>query len=252
MKEALTFELSGKNAFFKRPDVNANVYFTYNHIPKVTLLGLLGAICGYGGYHEQKRDMEKNGYTEGNMFPEFYAKLRHLQISLVPHGDRSYFPKKIQVFNNSVGYASQEAGNNLIVKEQWLDRPSWTIYILNDGTESFLQLKELILASSAVYLPYLGKNDHPANILNPRVVELQPMEEVKKVDSLFQDSDVQLGGFARGEEAMYYYRERLPYALDKELNGYLFKEMICTNRQVKGVEETVNVFSVENHSIVFY
>ncbi|MED4936392.1 CRISPR-associated protein Cas5 [Heyndrickxia coagulans] len=46
---ALAFELRGRTAFFKKPDVNANIYFTYSHIHKIALLGMLGAILGLKG-----------------------------------------------------------------------------------------------------------------------------------------------------------------------------------------------------------
>ena len=48
--ETLKFTLAGQNAFFKKPDVNEYCYFTYGHIHKVALLGMLGAIAGYKGY----------------------------------------------------------------------------------------------------------------------------------------------------------------------------------------------------------
>ena len=51
--ESLCFTLSGKTAFFKKPEVNTYVYFTYGNIHKVALLGIFGAILGYGG-HTQK------------------------------------------------------------------------------------------------------------------------------------------------------------------------------------------------------
>ncbi|TCS94952.1 type I-B CRISPR-associated protein Cas5b [Hazenella coriacea] len=259
MIEALAFELSGKNAFFKKPDVNANVYFTYNHIPKVALLGLLGAIVGYGGYHEQKRHIERHGPTEENKYPEFYSKQQQLQVSIVPHGDRSYFAKKIQIFNNAVGYASGEVGNNLIVKEQWLDNPHWTIYVLDDGTDAYQALKEQMINRRTTYIPYLGKNDHPADIHHVRIASMRKQQEVKQVHSLFSVGDLELGGFQRKSksthghgEKMYYYREHLPYVLDEKLNGYVFKEMMCTNRQVKTVKNDVTVFEVEERSIIFY
>ena len=42
--KAVSFNLSGKFAHFKKPDVNSNVYFTYSHIHKVALLRVFGAI----------------------------------------------------------------------------------------------------------------------------------------------------------------------------------------------------------------
>ena len=52
--KTLKFELSGKYAMFKKPDVNA-VNLTFGQIHKVALMGLLGAIAGYNGYEQQKK-----------------------------------------------------------------------------------------------------------------------------------------------------------------------------------------------------
>ena len=61
MQKAIKFKLSGKTAFFKKPDVNEYAYFTYNNIHKIALLGMLGAVIGLGGYNQQKE----------NKYPEF-------------------------------------------------------------------------------------------------------------------------------------------------------------------------------------
>lgn len=95
--KALKFTLSGNTAFFKVPSVNSNCYFTYGNIHKPALLGIFGAILGYSGYMNQ-----------ANIYPEYYDKLKDLQISIIPN--RRNFKKKIQVFNNSVGYASKQEG----------------------------------------------------------------------------------------------------------------------------------------------
>ena len=52
--EILKFKLSGKSAFFKKPEVNTYCYFTYGNIHKIALLGILGAILGYKGYSQMK------------------------------------------------------------------------------------------------------------------------------------------------------------------------------------------------------
>ena len=57
--KAVRFTLSGKNAFFKKPEVNSYYYFTYGQIHKVALLGMLGAIAGYNGYSQKKWTVRK-------------------------------------------------------------------------------------------------------------------------------------------------------------------------------------------------
>ena len=170
--EAVRFTLSGRTAFFKKPEVNAYYYFTYSQIHNIALMGMFGAILGYGGYAQKNWQIVKKGQEIAVEYPEFYEKLHELKISIVPKNERGYIPKKVQIFNNSVGYASEEQGGNLIIKEQWLENPEWDIYVLIDCDEAE-KLAGFLEQSRCIYYPYLGKNDHPADITNVSRVDVQ-------------------------------------------------------------------------------
>ncbi|KAA0759078.1 type I-B CRISPR-associated protein Cas5b [Bacillus sp. GX] len=253
--EAIAFELKGRTAFFKKPDVNANVYFTYSHIHKIALYGLLGAIIGAGGYTQQQKSITEEGSSTFNQYPEFYQLLNKLKVSIVPHGDRGYFLKKIQVFNNTVGYASKEVGGNLIVREQWLEKPHWTIYLWNDGSleeETYNKLKNYLISSTCKYVPYLGKNDHPATIEHVRLVELEEVDEVCGIESLVYSKDIFFS--ARGtydNNPIYFFQEYIPIQLNPELNYYEFDEIVHTNRKIKQTSSTLFAFQTEGRVIAF-
>ncbi|WP_324656810.1 type I-B CRISPR-associated protein Cas5b [Bacillus cereus] len=253
--EAIAFELKGRTAFFKKPDVNANIYFTYSHIHKIALYGLLGAVIGAGGYTQQQKSIIDEGNSISNQYPEFYQLLNKLKVSIVPHGDRGYFSKKIQVFNNTVGYASKEAGGNLIVWEQWLENPHWTIYLWNNGNleeEIFNRLKNCLISSTCKYAPYLGKNDHPANIEHVRLVELEEVNELCGIESLVYLKDVYFS--TRGtydNTPIYYFEELIPIQLNSELNYYEFSEIVHTNRKIKQASSTLSAFQTEGRVIAF-
>lgn len=244
---ALAFTLKGRTAFFKKPDVNVNTYFTFNNIHKIALCGLLGAIIGLQGHSQQKND-EK--------YPEFYEKLKDLKIAIVPNAPKGYFVKKIQVFNNGVGYASKEDGGNLIVREQWLENPSWEIYVLDDSEENkenldaIKKLKEYMKNSWCEYIPYLGKNDHQAQIKNVRIAEVKKTDE-KHIDSLFIANDLKLSQGTFDEKDSYFYREFLPWGLNEHMNSYEFKEVYFTNHRVKNIDQVDNVFECEGKIINF-
>jgi len=240
--QALRFELKGETAFFKKPDVNSYAYFTYSHIHKLALFGILGAILGLGGYAQQ---YDVNFPLTGNrkqakdvqVFPEFYHVFQHARVSVVPHGDRGYFAKKVQIFNNTVGYASQEEGNVLNVREQWLEKPHWTIYVAGDeglDAATFAKLSNAVLQAQSVYMPYLGKNDHPAAIINPVLVELEQAEQVQFIDSLHCSGTI--GYEARGEikpgQGKCFFKEFMPVALNVENNGYVFSPLVLTNHEI--------------------
>lgn len=239
---ALRFELQGESAFFKKPDVNSYAYFTYSHIHKIALYGLLGAVIGLGGYAQQYRyNQELAKHEKDNsskrIFPEFYEVLQHAWISIVPHGDRGYFAKKIQIFNNTVGYASLEEGGVLNVREQWLERPHWSIYVadnngLPDGV--FDRLVDYIMNSKAEFMPYLGKNDHPASITSPALIQLdRPEREIRYIDSLRSANIApHPRGKIREREMQSYFKEYMPVALNEENNGYINEQLVFTNHEV--------------------
>lgn len=248
---ALKFTLQGKTAFFKKPDVNSYMYFTYGNIHKVALIGLLGAIMGYRGYGSQ---------TEEEIYPEFYERLNELEIAIVPKSKAEYelpgvFGKKVQTFNNSVGYASGEAGGNLIVREQWLEAPCWDIYIKAEHP-CYEELLRRLTNYQYVYLPYLGKNDHLATILNPYEVELTPIQGAQQINSLFLKQNFEMAvdeeedDFDEEIERFYKYEERLPILLEPEHNQYQSEACILTNKKMRPLREA-KLYQVENQILSF-
>lgn len=235
--EALKFRLRGKHAFFKIPDVNSFYYFTYGQVHKVALLGMFGAILGYQGYG-QKYDI----------FPEFYEKLKHISISVIPESSNGYFTKKVQVYNNSVGYASQESGGNLVVKEQWLEQPSWIIYVLLQEEES-KKIADAVLNKTCEYIPYLGKNDHPADILDAEIIKVEEIIDgsQKRIHSLFLTNKIELDE----EEAYNFkYEECLPLAMKPDTNQYISEKLTFTD----GIVECnrIPIYLAEDKYIAFY
>lgn len=239
----LKFTLSGKHAMFKKPDVNSYFYFTYGQIHKPVVLGIFGAILGYAGYNQ--RDGKE-------VYPEYYEKLQNIKLSIAPNAKKGYFSKKITYFNNSTGFASHEQGGNLIVKEQWLEEPSWDIYVLLDNKEAE-KLADCILGKKSIFLPYLGKNDHPADISNVLLEEGKIQEEVKTLDCLFLknhaviDQDAVLFSF---DSNLFKYEEALPVGLDAVTNQYLLEKFIFTNMELAWIKD--EVWHIGNRNIVFY
>lgn len=255
--EILRFSLSGRNAFFKKPEVNSYCYYTYGNIHKVALLGIFGAILGYGGYTQMQRidkAKKKMGISEG--YPEFYERLKDLKISILPDAEhkRGYIPKKVQTYNNSVGYASKELGGNLIVKEQWLENPGWEICLLVDSEEAE-NVQDAICNKKCVYYPYLGKNDHLADILAVRVEKIQEVVfEEERIDCFVPKEKIQIVDVDFDEADTYSdfkYEEALPVAMDRWTNQYILQTFLYTDALVE-IEET-KVYQLEDRKkIVFY
>jgi CRISPR-associated protein Cas5h len=266
--KAISFKLSGKTACFRKPDVNVYAYFTYNNIHKPALLGLFGAIIGLGGYtqlHDKKEQMRvKNKALKGKdkkdteellknldmTFPEFYEKLWHLKISITPLAPNGYFSKKIQTFNNSVGYASFETGGNLIIREQWLENPKWQIMILDDGSEEFVKISEYLLSGKSVFIPYLGKNDHFAKIDDVEMIEFENVIEGIKISSLFDEKSLTIAKSPARGELSFYFKEISPISLQKEYHFYEYKSLIFTNHKIMNGDYR-DVYSLDGKNYAF-
>lgn len=242
--KVLKFNLRGKTGFFKNPEVNQYFYFTYGCIHKIALLGIFGAICGYGGYNQQKEDE----------FPEFYKKLNNIKVGIVPKNNKGYINKKVQTFNNSVGYASKEEGGNLIIKEQWLEDPEWEIY-LKVGPE-VEELCDRLINQKFVYIPYLGKNDHFAEISGVEVISKVQVTDSNKIDSLFLSKNIDLVNTSKlfdftTKEEVFKYEEMLPITLDPTTNNYELDTFIFTNSKINS-RGSNSIYDCNGKTIYFF
>ncbi|MGO5439879.1 type I-B CRISPR-associated protein Cas5b [Megamonas funiformis] len=264
--EILKFKLSGKSAFFKKPEVNTYCYFTYGNIHRIALLGILGAILGYKGYSQMKDILSiKEEIDLKPAYPEFYEKLKELKIAILPLNPKGVITKKIQIFNNSTGAGSKELdkknkieyGVNLIVKEQWLENPKWEICILLDCEEA-KKIKEAIQNHKCKFYPYLGTNDHFADIEYLGVEEAQPIEQDDyRIDSFMAKDNIefieknsrQLRKILSEDEIESYsqfkYEEALPKSIDAEVNNYELERFVYTNGFVKFLDGK-QVYSILN------
>lgn len=240
--KSLKFTVSGKTAFFKIPEVNTVCYFTYGNLHKPALLGMVGAIMGYAGYSKQKEI--------GSDYPDYYERLHNLQVSIVPTAKDGYFPRKVQVFNNSVGYANKDHGrnSNLIVKEQWLENPAWTVYLKLDSLEAE-RIAQQLLQHRCVYVPYFGKNDHPADITEVMVTELEESDVTREEIQLRCLAPARLTDFDM-DAFSFKYGEYLPVALSRETNQYIAEKFVLTDGEL--IDCKIPVYHDGQTHIVFY
>jgi len=196
-------------------------------------------------------------------FPEFYEKLWHLKVSITPLAPNGYFSKKIQTFNNSVGYANgmitgtseralqeRRDSSNLVVREQWLENPKWQIMIFDDGSEEFVKISEYLLSGKSVFIPYLGKNDHFAKIENVEMIEFENVIEGIKISSLFDEKSLTIAkSLARGELS-FYFKEISPISLQKEYHFYEYKSLIFTNHKIMNGDYR-DVYSLDGKNYAF-
>jgi len=157
MSILFSFDLLGKTASFRKPDIN-QVYLTYTFIPLPTVYGILGAIQGHGGYSSQ--------YYKKSAEPEFYDKNKKFYIAIKPNNIK--LNKTFITYNNFHGYGSNERGGNLQITEQFIVGFNTTIFVYSED-DSTLALFNLLKSSRTTFIPYLGKNEHLAELDNFKI-----------------------------------------------------------------------------------
>lgn len=257
MSEVIKFRLKGPNAIIRKPESNT-VYFTYNNVHKIMLLGILGAIIGENGYNYNQLKAELDRKSIKDKLPDFYNNLKDLKIAVVPNAKVGAFTKKIQQFNNSVGYASKEEGNNLIVTEQYLENPSWDIYVLSNGTEKYLKIKDYLLNKKCEYIPYIGKNEHFADICDVEVLEASICDNISgKICSIFTNNEYEIKNdlfesmLYSDNEIKFEYKEVLPTKLDSKIGYTEFKEFVYTNKKIE-IKNANDIYLVNDKNIYFF
>lgn len=248
----LRFNLSGKTAFFKNPEVNESIYFTFNNIHKVAVLGILGACLGLKGYNQQGPQ---------DLYPQFYEVLKDVKIGIKPNTPTGSFRKKAQTFTNSTMFFNQNKNNEgavLIVKQYWLEDPDWDIYVLLDDGDVSKSIEASFKNKNFRFIPYLGTNDHIADIKEIKFYEnVAPLSEVNRVDSLFSEFDFEikkeapkLCNFKDRAFVISKYQESLPKGLLEDSNMYDYEKFIFTTMNVEKKRD-VCVYKVGDENISF-
>lgn len=225
--------------FLKKPDINADIYFTFNCLHKPALLGILGSIIGLQGYYQS--------YEENpNKLPEYFIQLQHLKIGIAPiNSHNGNFPKTLIKYNNSIGYANRmedkESGDILNITEQTLISPSYRIYLLlNMGKHYENELYNRIFNHESDFIPYLGKNDFQLWWKNQKEYKFEKFDNETdfKISTIFYKEKTirevknEFSGlnanFLDEEEPFFSYFERLPIEFSPITKNYEIKEFTFT------------------------
>lgn len=253
MKKLVSIDLKADLGFLKKPDINEGIYLTYNMLHKPVLLGILGAIVGLEGYQARSR------------LPDYYVRLKDIRVGIQPLQARNgNFLKSVVEYNNGVGYASQEAGGNLIIREQVLLWPAFRCFVELDPEDAVQsRLLESLQNGEADYLPYFGKNEFSLWWHDFREYDYRPFDFSKdyEVATIFMKSRevikemVQkkiLSPFAmNGGEPKFMTFEELPVGFGEHLLQYEKRPFAYTNFTLSKDLQLEGLFEVqEQHELI--
>lgn len=259
MEKLISIDLKAPMGFFKKPDINEGqgkqLYLTFNMLHKPALLGIIGATLGL------------KGYQETSAFPEYFIKLKGLQIGIEPlDTEKGNFRKTIIQYNNTTGFASFEQGGNLVVAEQILLHPAFRCYfLLNSDNELHAKLDEYLSRSNAEYVPYFGKNEFHLWWENYKEYtfesfafdrDYQIKTIIRKGNQLLKNQRKEEGMeipfiFGKAKDiAEFISFEELPVGFDTELKQYKKEMFAYTNYTFKKAFHLDGLFLLKEENIV--
>jgi CRISPR-associated protein Cas5h len=247
MQKLISIDIKADFGFFRKPDTNSTVNFSYNFIHKPALLGILGAIIGLDGYKEKGK------------LPDYYIKLKNLPIGFAPlNHERGNFQKTVIKYSNTVGYANK--GSNYLTEEATLIEPSYRVYLLADLEDEYhKQIFQNLKSGFADYIPYFGKNEHYAWWDKESYKEYDIDQELKTDKNIFITSAFIKENVINDykEEILfdmitfmenkkpYMYFERLPIDFDETLYQYNIVEYIFTTFRLKKTVGLKNLYYIK-------
>ena len=111
---------------------------------------------------------------------------------------------------------------------------------MDNNSDEYNKIKEYLLNRKCEYIPYIGKNDHFANIKNVEVFNIESISNSEKIDSIF-DKDILADyiddfdemfawDFTGKKDKEYEYTEVNPTKLNEKIGYTNFKQFIFTNK----------------------
>jgi CRISPR-associated protein Cas5h len=243
MKQIVSFTIKAEFGMFKKPDINDKIFVSYNMIHKPYLLGILGAIMGYGG-HSQNQDKSK--------MSEYYEKLKDIRVAIAPSDKNGgIFKKEFIIFNNTTN------GSIANITEQTLVNPAYRIYLEVDSKKD-KELIERLKNNEAIYPPYMGKNEFSLwwddFKVHDKFEEIESKErfEVKTIIKKPENFVLKNSGYKERTTNYFYLFERLPIGFDEQLKQYVYHEFLYTNAIFKNSSNLDSLYECDEGVICLF
>lgn len=139
--DVIAFEISGRYGHFKKPYSVASPV-TYPFPPTTAVLGMIGAVCGYGKLEYHRRigwDKVKIAVTIVNPVRKMKAGLNHINVK-----------------NNKQGWKFFGNQTHKPTNHEFLKEPRFRIHVAGAEPECMQDLRGFLEAEQSIYTPCLG------------------------------------------------------------------------------------------------
>jgi len=175
MKKVIKFQIKSDFAFFK-DNLGLRGNFSYPMIHKPALLGILGAIMGYKGFLDYKKDTKI----------EYLDKLEEVKVGIKTY---SLNNESVEIITNDstlLGITSDRQ-KTIQNKDIVLSNQKYDIYLSIEENNLYEEILKRLKNRDFHYQPYLGRTSFLATINNVEEIEIV---DNKTSETLFNSEDL--------------------------------------------------------------
>ena len=230
----IVFEIQGQIGHFRKPYAPVSPV-TYPFPPPPTVMGIVGAICGYG----KDEYAEKIGWDKVRIAVSLLSPVRKFRagLNLINTKGNKYF---------------RLAGESprIQIPYEFLKDPAYRIYLANANDETMNKFCDLLKSNKAVYTPSLGLAQCLATVSFCGEMEaIDTSSEKVEVSSVVPKDQVREIHYEPGRR---YTRFRIPERMRADRRVEKYGEVVVDEGANKITVETSQAFKVEGNYVLFF
>jgi len=231
--KTIVFDIKGDWGHFRKPYAPVSPV-TFPIPPPPTVLGMIGAICGYG----KDEYAEKIGWDRVKIAVSLKAPVKRYRTAL------NLINTKSNKFFRLVGEASRSQ-----IPYEFLKSPSYRIFVAEASDEAMTDLEHYLKKGATVYTPSLGLAQCLATVsfvgICPAV--LLPAG-IQKVTSTIPTAQ----GLVHYDEGGRYTRFRIPHLMRPDRTVEKYSEALVEETLQPITVETSNAYRVNDENVLFF
>ncbi len=234
----IVFDVSGPYGHFRKPYAPVSPV-TYPFPPPPTVLGLIGAILGYG----KEEYLSRIGWEKVRVGVRLLKPTRKYRTGLnlvLTHEGNKYF----RLVPDSTSRATRGQ-----YPYEFLLEPAFRIYIAEAIDEAMQNLESQLQAGRTVYTPSLGLAQCIADVAFVGVFEGQPLSRTEyNIASVVPDPEEN----CRYEKGRRYVRYRVPAQMQPDRTVVDYREVVVAEDGSSITVETDQAYEIGDDHILFF
>lgn len=230
----IIFEIRGQYGHFRKPYAPVSPV-TYSFPPPPTVMGIIGAICGYG----KNEYAEKIGWDKIRIAVCLISPVKRFRtgLNLINTKGNKYFRLVGDTPRSQIPY-------------EFLKDPSYRIYVADAHNEAMDDLGELLKKGKTIFTPSLGLAQCLATISFCGETEANKgMSGNLEITSVIPTDQVETINYEQGER---YTRFRIPEKMKADRTVEKYGEVVVDEGARKILAETSKAFKVGNDYVLFF